>query len=92
MWTGVTPTLEYVRLFPLFVVLSNSPPLQVVKEDNTAALTYVVRIHPDETSPIWSELFIDAHSGDLVSITDTLTQATVRSRHYRSKGYTLTSL
>ncbi|KAJ3514000.1 hypothetical protein NLJ89_g2625 [Agrocybe chaxingu] len=49
----------------------------VVKADNTAVLTHVVQIENDETGA-WVEAFIDAHSGDLVSVTDFVTKASYR--------------
>ncbi|CAA7257402.1 unnamed protein product [Cyclocybe aegerita] len=49
----------------------------VVKADNTAVLTHVVQIENDETGA-WVEAFIDAHSGELVSVTDFVTKASYR--------------
>ncbi|KAF8952901.1 hypothetical protein BDZ97DRAFT_2065989 [Flammula alnicola] len=46
----------------------------VVKADNTAVLTHVVQIQNDETGA-WVEAFIDAHSGELVTITDFVAKA-----------------
>lgn len=48
----------------------------IVKEDGTVALTHVVQIQNDETGA-WVEAFIDAHSGELVHITDFVTKASV---------------
>ncbi|KAH9477322.1 Extracellular metalloproteinase mep [Psilocybe cubensis] len=44
------------------------------KPDNTAVLTHVIQIENDATGA-WFEAFVDAHSGDLVSVTDFVTKA-----------------
>ncbi|KAF8952906.1 Fungalysin metallopeptidase-domain-containing protein [Flammula alnicola] len=44
------------------------------KPDNTAVLTHVVQIQ-NETTGTWYEAFVDAHSGELVSVTDFVAQA-----------------
>ncbi|KAK7687007.1 hypothetical protein QCA50_009506 [Cerrena zonata] len=49
----------------------------VAKEDNSLALAHVVQIQNDETGA-WLEAFIDAHSGDLVHVTDFVTKASYR--------------
>ncbi|KAI0797286.1 Fungalysin metallopeptidase-domain-containing protein [Irpex lacteus] len=46
----------------------------IAKEDGSVALTHVVQIQNDETGA-WVEAFIDAHSGELVHITDFVTKA-----------------
>lgn len=48
----------------------------VVKADNTAALAHVVQIQNDRTG-IWYEAFVNAHSGELDSVTDFVSHATV---------------
>ena len=48
----------------------------VAQEDGSLALTHVVQIQNDETGA-WFEAFIDAHSGELVHVTDFVTKATV---------------
>jgi extracellular elastinolytic metalloproteinase len=48
----------------------------VLKPDNTAALTHVVQIQNDATG-VWYEAFVDAHSNELVSVTDFVARATV---------------
>jgi extracellular elastinolytic metalloproteinase len=48
----------------------------VVKEDNSAVLTHVVQIQNNKTGA-WYEAFVDAHSGDLVSVTDFVSHADV---------------
>lgn len=48
------------------------------KPDNTAVLTHVVQIQNDSTGA-WLEAFVDAHSGELVSVTDFVTRAVVRT-------------
>ncbi|CDO72836.1 hypothetical protein BN946_scf185002.g21 [Trametes cinnabarina] len=44
------------------------------KDDGSAALTYVVQVRND-TAGTWYEAFVDAHSGDLVSVTDFVSKA-----------------
>lgn len=48
-----------------------------MKEDNSVVLAYVVQIQNDSTGA-WVEAFVDAHSGELVHITDFVTKASVR--------------
>jgi len=48
----------------------------VVKADNTAVLTHVVQIQNDETGA-WVEAFVDAHTGEIVTITDFVAKASV---------------
>jgi hypothetical protein len=52
--------------------------LQVVKADKSAVLTHVVEVQ-DEKTNAWFEAFVDAASGELVSVTDFVAQATVSS-------------
>ncbi|KAH8107793.1 Fungalysin metallopeptidase-domain-containing protein [Cristinia sonorae] len=49
----------------------------VAKEDGSMALTHVVQIQNDKTGA-WFEAFVDAHTGDLVTVTDFVTKATYR--------------
>ncbi|KAF8156604.1 Fungalysin metallopeptidase-domain-containing protein [Crassisporium funariophilum] len=49
----------------------------VIKQDNTAVLTHVVQIQNDDTGA-WVEAFIDAHSGELVTVTDFVAKASYR--------------
>lgn len=44
--------------------------------DGSAALTHVVQIQNDSTGA-WVEAFIDAHSGELRSVTDFVAKASV---------------
>ncbi|KAF8172673.1 Fungalysin metallopeptidase-domain-containing protein [Pholiota molesta] len=55
---------------------NNHPPTIefFAKPDNTAVLTHVVQIQNDATGA-WFEAFVDAHSGELVSVTDFVTRA-----------------
>lgn len=58
----------------------------LAKEDGTVALTHVVQIR-NETAGTWYQAFVDAHSGELLSITDFVTQASARILHlYRLVG------
>ncbi|TCD67860.1 hypothetical protein EIP91_011857 [Steccherinum ochraceum] len=49
----------------------------VAKQDGSMVLTHVVQIQNDETGA-WLEAFVDAHSGDLVTVTDFVTKASYR--------------
>ncbi|KDR76559.1 hypothetical protein GALMADRAFT_246955 [Galerina marginata CBS 339.88] len=49
----------------------------VAKADNTAVLTHVVQVQNEDTGA-WAEAFIDAHTGELVTITDFVTKASYR--------------
>ncbi|OJT09257.1 Extracellular metalloproteinase mep, partial [Trametes pubescens] len=46
----------------------------VAKKDGSLALTHVVQIQNDETGA-WFEAFVDAHSGELVQLTDFVAEA-----------------
>jgi extracellular elastinolytic metalloproteinase len=48
----------------------------LVKDNNSIVLTHIVQIQ-DDNAGTWYEAFIDAHSGEVVSITDFVSQATV---------------
>ncbi|KAI0826421.1 Fungalysin metallopeptidase-domain-containing protein [Irpex lacteus] len=55
-----------------------APSLQyLAKEDGSLALTHVLHVTND-TSGTYYEVFVDAHSGELVSVTDFVAQATYR--------------
>jgi extracellular elastinolytic metalloproteinase len=47
-----------------------------MKDDGTAVLTHVMQIQNDEAGT-WFEAFVDAHSGELVSVTDFVSKASV---------------
>ncbi|EKM76442.1 hypothetical protein AGABI1DRAFT_87181 [Agaricus bisporus var. burnettii JB137-S8] len=49
----------------------------LVKEDNSVVLTHVVQIQNEEAGT-WFEAFVDAHSGEVVSITDFVDEASFR--------------
>ncbi|KAI0739678.1 Fungalysin metallopeptidase-domain-containing protein [Daedaleopsis nitida] len=49
----------------------------VAKKDGSLALTHVVQIQNDETGA-WFEAFVDAHSGEVVQLTDFVAKATYR--------------
>ncbi|KII83791.1 hypothetical protein PLICRDRAFT_58243 [Plicaturopsis crispa FD-325 SS-3] len=49
----------------------------LAKEDGSVALTHVVQIR-NEGAGTWYEAFVDAHSGDLVSVTDFVAKASYR--------------
>ncbi|KAJ8519598.1 hypothetical protein ONZ45_g3480 [Pleurotus djamor] len=60
----------------------NPPTLEyLVLKDGSASLTHVVQIRNDrEMGPlVWVKAFIDAHSGDLISITDFVNRASYRA-------------
>jgi extracellular elastinolytic metalloproteinase len=50
----------------------------VVKADHSAALAHVVQVQNDATGE-WYQAFVDAHNGDLLSIVDFVSHATVSS-------------
>jgi extracellular elastinolytic metalloproteinase len=62
-----------------------------VKKDNTAVLTHIVQIR-DEAKGTWYEAFIDAHSGELVSVTDFVAKASYlalqSNKEYPTEGFT----
>lgn len=47
-----------------------------VQSDGSIALTHVVQVRNEETNA-WYEAFVDAHSGEILSVTDFVAQATV---------------
>jgi extracellular elastinolytic metalloproteinase len=49
----------------------------VLKPDNTAVLTHVVEVQ-DEATNAWFEAFVDAATGELVSVTDFVAKASYR--------------
>jgi len=57
---------------------NNHPPTleYFAKADGTAVLTHVIQVEND-TLGTWFEAFVDAHSGDLVSVTDFVAKASV---------------
>ena len=48
----------------------------LARQDGSAALTYVLQVRNVENH-IWYEAFVDAHSGDVVSVTDFKAHASV---------------
>lgn len=48
----------------------------LVKDDNTVVLTHVIQIENEETGA-WFEAFVDAHTGNVVSVTDFVSKASV---------------
>ena len=48
----------------------------VAKEDGSLALAHVMQIENEETGA-WFEAFVDAHSGEIVQLTDFVSKATV---------------
>ena len=49
----------------------------ITQEDGTLALVHVFQVR-NEAEGTWVEAFVDAHSGDIVSITDFVAKASVR--------------
>ncbi|RDX50703.1 hypothetical protein OH76DRAFT_1348486 [Lentinus brumalis] len=49
----------------------------VAKKDGSLALTHVMQIQNDETGA-WFEAFVDAHSGDIIQLTDFVAKITYR--------------
>ncbi|KAI0074228.1 hypothetical protein K474DRAFT_1648272 [Panus rudis PR-1116 ss-1] len=62
----------------------------VVKEDGSAALTHVFQVRNGQAGT-WYEAFVDAHSGELVSVTDFVAKATYRvlpiTKEYLTQGF-----
>lgn len=50
------------------------------KDDGSVALTYVIQIR-NEVIGTWYQAFVDAHSGELLSITDFVAHASVSLFH-----------
>ena len=48
----------------------------VAKQDGSLALTHVVQVRDDDKA-MWYEAFVDAHSGDIVQLTDFVAHASV---------------
>ncbi len=48
----------------------------VAKQDGSVALTHVVQVR-DDTKALWYEAFVDAHTGDIVQLTDFVAHASV---------------
>lgn len=57
----------------------------VAKDDGSLALTHVVQIQ-DDAKAIWYEAFVDAHTGELVHITDFVAKASVSTFLSRLKA------
>ncbi|KAI1785165.1 Fungalysin metallopeptidase-domain-containing protein [Ganoderma leucocontextum] len=49
----------------------------VAKRDRSVALTHVVQVR-DDRKAMWYEVFVDAHSGDIVQLTDFVAHASYR--------------
>ena len=48
----------------------------VAKQDGSVALTHVVQVR-DDSQAMWYEAFVDAHTGDIVQLTDFVSHASV---------------
>lgn len=48
----------------------------LVRDDGSVSLTHVVQVRND-TEGTWYEAFVDAHSGEILSVTDFVADATV---------------
>ena len=49
----------------------------LVKADGSAALVHTIQVQ-NEAINSWFEAYVDAHSGEIVSVTDFVAEATVR--------------
>ena len=56
------------------------------KKDGSAVLVHTIQVQ-DEEKGIWSEVYVDAHSGDIVSSTDFVAEAAVRPRIFSTIAY-----
>lgn len=54
----------------------------IIKDDASAALAHVVQIR-NQTTGAWVEAFVDAHTGELLSVTDFVAHASVSRGHPR---------
>ncbi|KXN84354.1 Extracellular metalloproteinase NpI [Leucoagaricus sp. SymC.cos] len=85
-WKEVLPNTEAALGGKYFAVSGSnttvddndiSPNLEyVLKSDGTMALAYVMQIRNEEDDHMWVEAFVDAHSGELVHLTDFVAHAT----------------
>lgn len=48
-----------------------------MRDDGTASLVHVIQIQNEEVNS-WYEAYVDAHTGELISLTDFVAEATVR--------------
>lgn len=48
----------------------------VAQQDGSLKLAHVLQVRNDEANT-WYEAFVDAHSGDVISVTDFVAKATV---------------
>ena len=48
----------------------------VAKQDGSVALTHVVQVR-DDSQAMWYEAFVDAHTGDIVQLTDFVSHSSV---------------
>ncbi|KAJ3486320.1 hypothetical protein NLI96_g4333 [Meripilus lineatus] len=62
----------------------------VAKQDNSVALAHVLQIENEHTGA-WVEAFVDAHSGDVVHMTDFVAKSSYRALHitkqYPTQGF-----
>ncbi|KAF9008256.1 Fungalysin metallopeptidase-domain-containing protein [Cyathus striatus] len=62
----------------------------LARDDGTAALTHVVQIRNEETGT-WYEAFVDAHSAEVLSVTDFVARATYKvlplTKEYLTQGF-----
>lgn len=82
------PTIDVHAIIPkaekvLNGIYNGHPPTveYLVKPDSSISLVHVVQIQNDE-SGTWYEAFMDAHSGDVLSVTDFVCQVSA-SKSYK---------
>ena len=63
----------------------------VAKQDGSVAITHVVQVR-DDSQAMWYEAFVDAHTGDIVQLTDFVTKITVSRYVYWLEACADTSL
>jgi extracellular elastinolytic metalloproteinase len=49
----------------------------LTREDGSVALVHTIQIQNEEVNS-WYEVYVDAHSGEILSVTDFVAEATVR--------------
>ena len=57
----------------------------VAKQDGSVALTHVVQVR-DDSKAMWYEAFVDAHTGDIIQLTDFVSHASVGVVFWRDRA------
>lgn len=54
----------------------------LAKADGSVALVHVIQVQNEEVNS-WYEVYVDAHTGEIASVTDFVAEASVRARHFK---------